>query len=110
MPLDLLLRSSLVQQELSGMNINILSLLDKTVQVTPAVMRMLCGLLKREVTRDDPEWAAPMELLTVSEKLRMKPSRRQHKENERYFMTVVQHLVPSIPQSVLMRTPNKEKE
>ena len=57
-PLDLLLRSNLVQQELSRMNINSLSLLDKTVQVTPQVMRMLGGLLEREVTRDDPEWAA----------------------------------------------------
>ena len=54
-PLDLLLRSNLVQQELSRMNINSLSLLDKTVQVTPQVMRMLGGLLEREVTRDDPE-------------------------------------------------------
>ena len=36
------------------MNINSLSLLDKTVQVTPQVMRMLGGLLEREVTRDDP--------------------------------------------------------
>ena len=51
-PLDLLLRSNLVQQELSRMNINSLSLLDKTVQVTPQVMRMLGGLLEREVTRD----------------------------------------------------------
>ena len=32
-PLVLLLRSNLVQQELSRMNINSLSLLDKTVQV-----------------------------------------------------------------------------
>ena len=46
-PLDLLLRSNLVQQELSRMNMNSLSLLDKTVQVTPQVMRMLGGLLER---------------------------------------------------------------
>ena len=44
LPLDLLLRSKLVQQELSRMNINSLSLLDKTVRVTPQVMRMLGGL------------------------------------------------------------------
>ena len=56
--LDLLLRSNLVQQELYRMNINSLSLLDKTVQVTPQLMRMLGGLLEREVTRDYPEWAA----------------------------------------------------
>ena len=47
-PLDLLLRSTLVQQELSRHYINSLSLLDKTVQVTPQVMRMLGGLLERE--------------------------------------------------------------
>ena len=40
-PLDLLLRSNLVQQELSRMNINSLSLLDRKVQFTPQVMRML---------------------------------------------------------------------
>ena len=57
-PLDLLLRSNLVQQELSRMNINSLSLLDKAVEVTPQVMRMLGGLLEREVTKDDPEWTA----------------------------------------------------
>ena len=82
-PLDLLLRSNLVQQELSHMNINSLSLLDKTVQVTPQVMRMLSGLLEREVTRDDPEWEAAVASLTVIEKVKIMPSRRQHKENER---------------------------
>ena len=46
---------NLVQQELSRVNINSLSLLDKTVQVTLQVMRMLGGLLEREVTGDDPE-------------------------------------------------------
>ena len=60
------LRSNLVQQEL----------LDKTVQVTPQVMRMLGGLLEREVIRDDPEWAAAVASLTVSEKVKIMPSRR----------------------------------
>ena len=41
------------------------------VQVTPQAMRMLGGLLEREVTRDDPEWAAAMASLTVSEKTRI---------------------------------------
>ena len=54
-PLDLLLRSNLVQHELSHMNMNIFSLLDKTMQVTAQRMRMLGGLLKREWTIDDPE-------------------------------------------------------
>ena len=81
-PLDLLLRSNLVQQELSRMNINSLSLLDNTVQVSPQVMRMLGGLIEREVTRDDPEWAVAMASLTVSEKVKIMPSIRQHKEWE----------------------------
>ena len=97
MPLDLLLRSNLVQHELSRMNINSLSLLDKTVQVTPQVMRMLGGLLEREVTRDDPEWAAAMASLTVSEKLKIMPLIRQHKDNERDCRSIVQQLVSSIP-------------
>ena len=109
-PLDLLLRSNLVQQELSRMNINSLSILDKMVQVTPQVMRMLGGLLEREVTRDDPEWPAAMASLTVSEKVKIRPSRRQHKENESDCRTIVQQLVSSIPQNVLTSTSSKRKE
>ena len=104
MPSDLLLRSNLVQQELSRMNINSLSLLDKTVQVTPQVMRMLGGLLEREVTRDEAEWAAAMASLTISEKVKIMPSRRQHKENDRDCRTIVQQLVSSIPHEVLTST------
>ena len=92
-PLDMLLHSNLVQQELSRMNINSLSLLDQTVQVLPQVMRILGGLLEREVTRDDPEWAAAVASLTVREKVKIMPSRRQHEENERDCRTIVQQLV-----------------
>ena len=108
-PLDLLLRSNLVQQELSRMNINSLSLLDKTVQVTPQVMRMLGGLLEREVTRDDPEWTAAVATLTISEKVKIMPSRRQHEENERDCRTIVQQLVSSIPQEILTSTSYGQK-
>ena len=62
------------------------------------------------MTRDDPEWAAAMSSLTVSEKVKTMPSRRQHKENERDCRTVVQQLISSIPQCVLMRTSYKQKE
>ena len=109
-PLDLLVRSNLVQQELSRMNINSLSLLDKTVQVTPQVMRMLGGLLEREVTRDDPEWAAAVASLAVSEKVKIMPSRRQHKENERGCRTIVQQLVSSILREVLTSTSYGRRE
>ena len=61
---------------------------------------MLGRLLEREVTRDGPEWAAAFASLTVSEKVKIKPSRRQHKENERDCRTIVQQLVSSIPQKV----------
>ena len=107
--LDLLLRSNLVQQKLSRMNINSLSLLDKTVQVTPQVMRMLGGLLEREMTRDDPEWAAAVASLTVSKKVKIMPSRRQHKENERDCRTIVQQLVSSIQHEVLTSTSYRRK-
>ena len=108
-PLDLLLRSNLVQQELSRMNINSLSLLDKTVQVTPQVMRMLGGLLEREVTRDNPEWTAAVASLTVSEKVKIMPSRRQHEESERDCRTIVQQLVSSIPEEILTSTSYGQK-
>ena len=81
--------------------------MDKTVQVTPQVMRMLGELLQKEVTRDDPEWAAAMASPTVREKVKIMPSRRQHKKKERDCRTVVQQLVSSIPQSVLMSKSNK---
>ena len=109
-PLDLLLRSNLVQQELSRMNINSLSLLNGTVQVTPQVMRMLGRLLEREVTRDDPEWAAAMASLTVSEKLKIMLSIRQHRDNERDCRSIVQQLVSSIPHEVLTSTSYGRKE
>ena len=109
-PLDMLLRSNLVQQELSRMNINSLSLLDKTVQVTPQVMRMLGGLLERELTRDDPEWTAAVVSLTTSEKVKIMPSRRQHAENERDCRTIVQQLVSSIPHEISNSTSYGQKE
>ena len=92
------------------MNINSLSLLEKTVQVTPQVMQMLGELLEREVTRDYPEWAAAMASLTVSEKVKLMLSRPQHKENERHCRTIVEQLVSSIPQNVLTSKSYKRKE
>ena len=62
------------------------------------------------MTRDDPEWAAAMASLTVSQKVKIMPSRRQHKENERDCRTIVQQLVSSIPQKVLTSTSYKRKK
>ena len=110
-PLDLSVAAlKPVQQELSRMNINSLSLQDKTVQVTPQEMRMLGGLLEKEVTRDDPEWKAAVVSLTVREKVKIMPSRRQHEENERDCRTIVQQLVSSIPHEVLTSTSYGQKK
>ena len=78
-PLDLLIRSNLVQQELSRMNINSLSLLDKTLQVAYEAMSLMGRLLEKEVIRKDPEWAAAMASLAISEKkVRIKPFTMMH--------------------------------
>ena len=55
-PLDLLVRSNLVQQELTRLGINSIALLNKTVNVAPDVMGKLRDLLDREVDRHDHEW------------------------------------------------------
>ena len=64
-------------------------------------MRMLGGLLEREVTRDDPEWASTMASLAVSEKVKIMLSIRQHKDSERDCRSINQQLVSSIPHEVL---------
>ena len=71
---------------------------------------MLGELLERELTRDDPEWAAASASLTDSEKLRIKHSRRQYKKNERGCRAVDQQRLSSTTQSVLMRKSFKTKE
>ena len=90
MPLNLLYSSNLVQQELSHMKTISRSLLYKTVKVILEVMQMLGRFLERGVNKDNPEWTAAMASSTVSEKVRIKPSRHQHKENEMDCRTVVQ--------------------
>ena len=62
------------------------------------------------MTRDDPERAAAMASLTVSEKVKIMPSIRQHKDNERDCRSIVQQLVSSIPQDVLVSTSYGQKE
>ena len=93
------------------MNINSLSLLNKEV------IRMLGVLLEREVSRDDPEWAAARALLTVSEKVQIKPSRRQHKKKRKGLydrglatsILVSSSILNQYPQSILMKTSYKKK-
>ena len=62
------------------------------------------------MTRDDPEWTAAVASLTVSEKVKIMPSRQQHEENKRDCRTIVQQLVSSIPQEILTSTSYGRKE
>ena len=62
------------------------------------------------MTRDEPEWAAAMASLAVSEKVKIMPSIRQYKDNERDFRSIVQKLVSSIPHEVLTSTSYGRKE
>ena len=62
------------------------------------------------MTRDGPEWAAAMASLTVSEKMKIMPSIRQDKDNERDYRSIVQELVSSIPHEVLTSTSYGRKE
>ena len=54
--------------------------------------------------------AAAVASLTVREKVKIMPSRRQHVENERDCRTIVQQLVSSIPHEVLTSTSYGRKE
>ena len=67
-PLDLLVRSNLVQQELTRLSIKSIALLNRTVNVAADVMGKLRDLLDREVDRHDREWMETMQRLTVTEK------------------------------------------
>ena len=71
---------------------------------------MLSRLLEREVTRDDPDLTAAVASLTVSVKVKIMPSRRQHEENERDCRTIVQQLVSSIPHEILTSTSYGQKK
>ena len=65
-PLDFLVCSILVQQELTRRCINRLALLNKMVNVAPDVMRNLHDLLDREVERQDHELMETMQRLTIT--------------------------------------------
>ena len=67
-PLDLLVRSNLGQQELTRLGINSIALLKRTVNVTPDVMGKLRDLLHREVDRHDREWMETIQRLIVTER------------------------------------------
>ena len=103
-PLDLLIRSNLVQQELTRFGIISIALLNKTVNVAPDVMGILRDLLDREVDRNDREWMETMQRLTVTEKTEKRPAIIRGRDVERDCRSIVNQLVTSMPKEVLLRT------
>ena len=103
-PLDLLVRSNLVQQELTRLGINSIALLNKTVNVAPDVMGKLRDLLDREVDRHDREWRETMQRLTVTERTEKRPVSIRSRGVERDCRSIVNQLVTSMPKEVLLRT------
>ena len=103
-PLDLLVRSNLVQQELTRLGINSIALLNRTVNVAPDVMVKLRDLLDREVDRHDREWMETMQRLTVTERTEKRPVSIRSRGVERDCRSIVNQLVSSMPKEVLLRT------
>ena len=103
-PLDLLVRSNLVQQELTRLGINSIALLNRTVNVAPDVMGKLRDLLDREVDRRDREWMETMQRLTVTERTEKRPVSIRSRGVEQDCRSIVNQLVSSMPKEVLLRT------
>ena len=99
-PLDLLIRSNLVQQELTRLGINSISLLNKTVNVRPDVM---LKVLDTEFERHDHEWMKTMQRLTIAERTEKRPVAIRSREVEVVCRSIVNQLVSSIPKDVLPR-------
>ena len=103
-PLELLFRSNLVQQELTRLGINSLALMNKTTNVAPGVMREFRDLLDREVERHDHEWVETMQRLTITERTEQRLVAIWSRDVELDCRTIVNQFVNSIPKDVLLRT------
>ena len=103
-PLDLLVRSNLVQQELTRLGINSIALLNRTVNVAPEVMGKRRDLLDREVDRHDREWMETMQRLTVTERIEKRSVSIRSRGVERDCRSIVNQLVSSMAKEVLLRT------
>ena len=108
-PLDLLVRSNQVQQELARLGIKSIALLNRTVNVAPDVMGKLRDLLDREVDRNDREWMETVQRLTVTERTEKRQSTIRSRDVERDCRSIVNQLVTSRPKDVLLRTSFTER-
>ena len=103
-PLALLVRSNLVQQELTRLGINSIALLNKTVNMAPDVMGKLCDLLDKEVERHDRERMQTVQRLTVTERTEKRHVTIRSRDVEWDCRSIVNQLVTSMPKDVLLRT------
>ena len=108
-PLDLLVRYNLVQQELTRLGINSTALLNRTVNVAPDIMGKLRDLLDREVDRHDRDWMETVQRLTVTERTEKRQVTIRSRDVERDCRSIVNQLVTSIPKDVLLRTSFTER-
>ena len=109
-PLELLVRSNLAQQELTRLGSNSIALLNKTVKVAPDVMRKLRDLLDREVEREDHESMETMQRLTITARTGKRPVAIRSRDVELDCRSIVNQLVNSIPKVVLLRTSYVERQ
>ena len=103
-PLDLLVLSNLVKQELTRLGINSIALLNKKLNVASDAMLKLRELLEREVERHDQWWMETMQRLTITERTEKKPVTIRSRDDVRDCQSIVNQLVNSMPKDVLLRT------
>ena len=96
-PLDLVVRSNLVQQEFTRLIINSIALLNRTVNVAP-------DLLDREVDRHDCERMETIQRLTVTERTEKRQVTFRSRDVERDCRSIVNQ-----PKDVLLRTSFTER-
>ena len=103
--MDLLVRSNLVQQELTRLGIKQHRFIEKDGETwRRSSWEKLRDLLDREVNRHDREWMETMQRLTVTERTEKRPVSIRSRGVERDCRSIVNQLVTSMPKEVLLRT------
>ena len=105
-PLDLLVQSNLMPQELTRLGINSIALLNKTLNVATDVMLKLRDVLDRQVERHDHQWMETMQRLKITERTEKRPVAIRSRDVELDCRSIVNQLVSSIPKDVLLRRRN----
>ena len=103
-----LVRSNLVEQELTRLGINSIALLNKMANGASDVMLKLRDLLDREVERHDHEWMETKQRLTITGRTEKRPVTIQSRDVVRDCRSIVNQLVNSMPKDVLLRISYKE--